>query len=268
MSSLTPSHFPAPQMSSRAIGRSGFLLCEAVSVPAQFACPVLLSASELLDFDPIFTTRTPVPVEAADAVALLVRSYSTLEVYNTNGGISSEGKLVSKGPSWIIKESYRRNLQSVCKRFGCSLKDLIAVDQSFRVKRARGGPVNIANSCGKTMCLVWYQTSTAKSGDLLGSWFDITLSNDPPAAPHLESKEEGAARMRDYHHCKTELINNERLVRICNYCHILDNFWRPHRRCARCKRVAYCSQNCQGRDWTKHKNLCTSREPEGDSVVQ
>ena len=92
------------------------------------------SPSELAVFNPIYTTATPIPVEAADSIALLVKSYRTNQVYNTNGGVTEDETLVSTGPHWIVSKEYERQLKGIAKRFHCEYETCVVVDQSFRVK--------------------------------------------------------------------------------------------------------------------------------------
>ena len=42
-------------------------------------------------------------------------------------------------------------------------------------------------------------------------------------------------------------------VHACNVCDSETNL----KRCARCKKVAYCSRNCQKKDWKTHQEKCS-----------
>ena len=42
-------------------------------------------------------------------------------------------------------------------------------------------------------------------------------------------------------------------VHACNVCDSETNL----KRCARCKKVAYCSRNCQKKDWKTHREKCS-----------
>ena len=232
------------------------LMCSTSGVPTRFACPMLLDGSELDAFNRIFTTMTAIPTEAADFIAFLVKSYATNDVYDTHGGIGADGELVSRGPSWKIKKEYRRQLKKISNRFKCSIDDCIMVDQSFRVKRARGGPINNIDAAGKMRSVVWYQTTTHKEHVHLGSWFDITLTDQAPDRSFLELPRE-KTRRNDYNqHVKTELMDSNRLVRRCKKCGIADSKTYPHLRCARCSVSSYCSRKCQREDWKTHKESC------------
>jgi len=35
----------------------------------------------------------------------------------------------------------------------------------------------------------------------------------------------------------------------------------PLKSCSRCKVVAYCSKECQGQDWSRHKKVCQAPVP-------
>ena len=185
------------------------LLCATIGVPLQFACPPLCSPSELAVFNPIYTTATPIQVEAADSIALLVKSYRTNQVYNTNGGVTEDETLVSIGPHWIVSKEYERQLKGIAKRFHCEYETCVMVDQSFRVKRARG-KVNVNGRY-----VVWYERTSdygnPEPGDLMGSWFDITLTNEAPDIKLWEVHDEKMARTAHNIHVQQELAESGRV---------------------------------------------------------
>ena len=232
------------------------LICSTSGVPVQYACPMLLDGSELETFHRIFTTSTSIPTEAADSIAFLVKSYATTDVYNTQGGISADGQLVSQGPSWKISKEYRGYLKRIASCFKCAIDECVMVDQSFRIKRARGGRVNVTDRSGKTRCVVWYQTTHPKKHGHLGSWFDITLTDDAPDRSYMERPKEKMERTEYNQHVKTELVHEKRLVRRCGKCGIGDSKARPHLRCSRCSASSYCSKECQRADWKTHRKKC------------
>lgn len=232
------------------------LICSTLGVPVEFACPMLLDTSELDAFHRIFTTMSPIPTEAADLIAFLVKSYATNDVYDTHGGIGANGELVSKGPSWKIGKKYHRQLKKISNRFKCTIDHCLLVDQSFRIKRARGGRVNVTDAAGKTRCVVWYQTTTHKKHVHLGSWFDITLTDQAPDQDFLEAPWEKTRRNEYNQHVKRELAHAKRLVRRCEKCGIADSKACPHLRCSRCSESSYCSRKCQREDWKTHKGKC------------
>jgi hypothetical protein len=110
-------------------------LCATVGVPVQYAVPTMLSVAYRFEFERIFMIRLQLPVLCADKIALLVRWRKTTDVYNTNGGLSSDEKLIDQSVGWVIKPNYTKALKKIAKRFHVSLRELIDCDQSFRVKR-------------------------------------------------------------------------------------------------------------------------------------
>ena len=227
------------------------LMCATIGVPLQFACPMLLSETELMVFQPIYTIRTKLSVEAADHIAVLVKGYRTNTVYNTQGGITDEEELRSTRPRWTITDMYEEQLKIIAKRFRVPLTLCLIVDQSFRVKRARGGPINFN---GKSV--VWYETMEYQMGHMIGSWFDITLTNNAPDIHHSESPMLKEARTADFTHLKKELATAGRLVRRCAQCNKMDSEAASHKKCVGCKRVAYCDRACQKADWKRHEAHC------------
>ena len=235
------------------------LLCATIGVPFQFACPLLCSPSELELFHPIYTTATPIPVEAADSIALLVKSYRTNQVYNTNGGVTEDETLVSTGPHWIVSKEYERQLKGIAKRFHCEYETCVVVDQCFRVKRARG-KVNVNGRY-----VVWYERTSdygnPEPGDLMGSWFDITLTNEAPDIKLWEVHDEKMARTAHNIHVQQELAESGRMVRTCAKCNIVDSKTDRHKICTGCSKVAYCNRTCQQGDWKRHKLSCKNAGP-------
>jgi hypothetical protein len=226
------------------------LLCATLGVPLRFACPPLCSPSELAVFHPIYTTATSIPVQAADSIALLVKSYRTNQVYHTNGGVTEDERLVSTGPRWIVSKEYECQLKGIAKRFRCDYETCVAVDQSFRVKRARRD----INVNGRSV--VWYQQSGGTIGDLFGSWFDITLTNEAPDITLWERPDDKMARTAHNMHVQQELAETGRLVRNCANCKKGDSKTDRHKKCTGCSKVAYCDRTCQKADWEHHKHQC------------
>ena len=201
------------------------LMCATIAVPLQFASPWLLSEAEQQVFQPMYAIGTKLSVEAADHIAVLVKGYRTNSVYNTQGGITDEEELRSLEPLWTITAEYAKQLQIIAKRFRVSVAECIIVDQSFRVKRARG----TTNFNGTSV--VWYQTMEYQEDHLFGSWFDITLTNDVPDIDLNESPVLKAARTAECTHLKKELATADRLVRRCALCDKMDSEAAPHKKC-------------------------------------
>ena len=108
---------------------------------------------------------------------------------------------------------------------------------------------------GKSRVLVWFQTtSPPKQGCHLGSWFDISLSDEATDMHAFESKSEKCDRKLEMCHINSEMTQlHPRVPRRCGCCMELDSREIPHKRCATCKLVYYCSKPCQVADWEHHK---------------
>jgi hypothetical protein len=221
--------------------------------------PLLLSPIEWAYFAPIFATVDYISVEAADHIAMLVKLYPTTMAYETNGGISSTGKLVSRDPSWSINTDYKKYMQKIVKRYKVSLRMCIRIDQSFRIKRARGGHVNVCDTIGnKTRVVVWYGCKDPAMGALMGAWFDITLREEAVDRNLYATSASRQERTEQMAHLKTELQENLRLVRVCAACRKQDSKEADHhKRCSLCLIPAYCSRACQKAHWKEsHKRMC------------
>ncbi len=102
-------------------------------------------------------------IKTADLLALLVREFPTLSVYEVNGGLDGAGNLISTGPHWQITPAHRLRLLAIVARANkidaklpdgshlASYEDVLVIEQSMRVKRARG------NTVVNGRCLVYYQ---------------------------------------------------------------------------------------------------------------
>jgi hypothetical protein len=107
-----------------------------IGVPVDIAVPPLLSKPKYDACLARFGVILPVPIQAADLVALLVRQSSTNSTYDTHGGVSADEKLVTMATKWTTRNDYKRKLKAIARRFHCELADVITCDQSFRTKRS------------------------------------------------------------------------------------------------------------------------------------
>lgn len=52
----------------------------------------------------------------------------------------------------------------------------------------------------------------------------------------------------------------EEILKACASCKKIERKMNAFKRCSNCKQVHYCSQDCQKKDWNKHKSQCKGKE--------
>ena len=237
------------------------LQCSTCGVPVRIAVPPLLSAMERALFEPIYQVSVDLSIEAADLIALLVRKHATLSVYTTDGGIvfNTDGQevLVDQRKNWTIQPAYRKILEKIALRFHVPFRTVQAVEQTFRVKRARGDIAHTDDS-GRTRYIVWYQPlCTVPAHGLVGCWFDIAPSDDIASANMWQSREDATARKKVVANIHQDLQGlRPRVPRSCATCHQKDLKAVRNQICKGCLLVSYCSRACQKVDWKSHKKNC------------
>lgn len=226
------------------------LLCSTIGIPVEIAIPELMGQDEYAAFLSVYgVSNSGVSIQCADNVALLVRRVPTNDAYDTFGSMGDDEVLFNNRNRWKIEKNHKRKLKKIAKRFGAPLDAVIACECTMRMKRGRG----IVHTSGKH--LVYYRHfGELRQGDLLGSWFDISLDDSPTQQGWLE---DSAKRTADQDHLVLQLDRAHRLVRKCNMCNESDNRDKKHKRCARCGLVYYCSTSCQEKDWMVHKIMCS-----------
>jgi hypothetical protein len=241
-----------------------------IGVPTRFACPVLCSEEERIEMSK-YQLIDHVTVKTIDVIALLVRQFATLSVYNVNGGLDSAGNLISTAPAWQITPAHRLRLLAIVARANsidpklsdgsnlATYANVLSMEQSMHVKRARG------NTVVNGRCLVYYECTYDSMmaqgyGHELGIWLDITqnTASHPLATNNMWQ----STLIRSQRLANTEVIMEQldsagRLPRNCESCHKQDAHGRRHLLCNQCKQVSYCSRVCQKAHWKKsHKALC------------
>ena len=239
-----------------------------IGVPIKWSTPILMSEEERqCPHFRLFATYLSAPVHAADMIALLIREYPTNSVYNTQGGVSPTGVLVQQEMRWIITPIHRARLKAIYLRTKSTLlkgqsvyhmQDLINLDMSFRIKKARG------NTRSDEKVLVYFECTLAiaevfKPGtkQLLAQWFDIAdncATNLISSQRSFETASEKQARAALVK-CIVDGIDQDRVPRICQTCKVPDQRHLKHRQCSKCG-VVYCNVQCQTKDWPVHRRQC------------
>jgi len=229
------------------------LQCVTIGVPIQYAAPPLLSGAERAMFDQVYTNRMRAPIVAADAVALIVRATKTVECYDTKGQVTRDEELLSSARGWSIRQNHKRRMLAIGLRFKLPFMQVIALDQSFRMKRLKGKTL-----VGKKH-LVYYESLDRHDCDqgLVGAWFDISLKPGQATQRHIFDSS-SPARSELTVALQAALINkkNPRCHRICGLCGAFDTPKNKHQRCGRCLMIAYCSVKHQKDHWSVHKKKC------------
>lgn len=110
-------------------------------------------------------------------------------------------------------------------KFEDCLADLFAIDTELRLRRALQVSEHLH---GAKIAFV-----ISKSGKNFA--FDITYSNDPPAI---------------------DLTSLSRPYFSCSYCKAFPTMLNKLSKCSRCEKSYYCNQNCQRKNWKRHKPFC------------
>lgn len=236
------------------------LINATIGVPMSYIVPILLTGVEKKECYERFGICTHATVPMADKIVSLVRKYSTASAYKVHGGIMEDGTgeehLIDKKIGWTIRKQYRRLLMKIQKGYKAKGPDIpfemvVTLDQSFRMKRCRRSTF-VVDEYGTRRVLVWYQyiphDTDKPLHPIIGQWFDISLSNEPPRSSMLESKED----LKRKQHRADQLTS-----RRCTTCGQHDTLASPFKACGHCCKTPsptyYCSRNCQKVDWPNHK---------------
>jgi hypothetical protein len=242
-----------------------------IGVPIRFSCPPMCSERELLEMRHFYLMEH-LTVQTADLLALLVREFPTQSVYDVNGGLDKDGKLISTSPAWYITSVHQHRLLAIVARANsvdpkfpngqplATYKSVFAIEQSMRVKRARG------NTVVKGRCLVYYQCTSQSSiaqgyGSEIGQWFDVTqntISHPTAMSSMWQSPVTQKQRVKNNQTIIDQMDTTGRLPRHCDWCQKPDRFDKRHPLCEHCKLVSYCNRACQKAHWGKvHKAKCS-----------
>ena len=163
--------------------------CTTTAVPSHIAEPLLLSLQQHKRLVKEWGCAMKLPLKVFDAVAMAAKNRPTWIAYNTQGDVrkGEVGEraeiLVDQAKTWIIESCHSKTLKSICTRFEAKYDDILAVDRSIRMVRARG--TTVVN--GKT--LFYAYNSNASEGEIVCSWLDISLNPPRTRCGKLQPKE-------------------------------------------------------------------------------
>lgn len=182
-------------------------------------------------------------------VGRIVRETDTNDCYETYGGVSeTDGRLKYKSQiafkrakPWKPSEEYDAFLEKLSMLSGTAKTDLMAIDMSMRVKRARFSDpeMSVTTEEGRSFVFINYFDESCNPGDNpIGQFLEITRTEDP-LQQHFEEPQPKYAGTQ------------------CEFCRAYGvgvklGF------CGGCKSVRYCSKEHQKADWKKHKIVCCS----------
>jgi hypothetical protein len=91
-------------------------------------------------------------------------------------------------------------------------------------------------------------------GELIGCWFDISLSDGVTSQHFAEHPDDRKQRVVNLGQV-TQAMDGERprVPRVCRYCHSPDSATNRHSKCAGCQQAYYCNRACQRNHWPEHK---------------
>lgn len=164
----------------------------------------------------------------------LIRTRKTNDSYHTQGSITNfDEKLVRSDIKWVTKNHYKEILKKISLFTGDDLSEMLQVDMSLRYKRSKVDCNTITTKEGRSFCFMSYINDKNQRES---RWIDISLSNDLPQSSMSDKKP-------SYSGDKCNI----------NECSIITNL----SRCARCKKVYYCTREHQQKDWSSHKKICS-----------
>ncbi len=177
------------------------------------------------------------------AVNVLQLEQKTRAVYDVNGSLDSNGKLVSEGTRWKLLENeksrvYRDRLKEISRRLKVPFDQVMTLELLLRVKRARGD---------KHVLVI---AKPIKIGDSVNSHALGKTTSSLALCLRVQNEEDDRSSIMT---ASVYNVRDATLVRICARCS-KSSF--DLRRCSTCRSVFYCSTECQRNHWPRHKLDC------------
>lgn len=228
------------------------LMCLTVGVPTRMALPLLLPDEERDMVLSRHGVSTNFPLKTTDAIVLLCRTVPTPDAYDTQGGvvrdISGQELLLSDQLRWKVMPSYKKQLKSLCKRYGVALDQVLVVDQTVRMRRLRGK----CHFQDKVLIYV-IRNKTTPDSCMFAVWMDASYSETLPSQHGLDINTDRTFQARS--EAASQL--HRALKKQCDVC-----TKEARHMCSACKAVYYCSTRCQKENWKKHKQQCERKTNE------
>lgn len=218
--------------------------------------PFLLPEDEKLEVLDRYAIGMALPMAAFDAVGVLVKVWRTREVYETQGHVTLDenGREVlhflvgTEAHRWQVTRPYLKQLKAIGKRFKVNVIDLMKVDLSMRIKRARG--LTVVDD--KVLVYV-INTKPTEEDACMGVWFDISYKHSP-----AEKDIRGVlpSEQKQFDQVQESLTVDRWMPHACGACEKTDRKTQRHKKCAGCGKVFYCNAVCQKKAWKSHKKFC------------
>jgi hypothetical protein len=242
-----------PLENNTALEAAGEASARTCGVPIHLSMLTTYSIEEKKEDYEKYVIISDISVACANAIALTTKATSTVDAYDTQGGLSGDGSLNSLRPHWFVRPAHTRRLKAIAKRFQAAYKMVLTIDISFRVKRCRG------NTYVGGKCLVCYAVNNIRHGsDEVAAWFDITQTESATNKNAYELTSDIKKDQARHTHTNKQMSSmHPRLPRSCASCKRLDTREDKHRQCP-CKEAFYCGRDCQRTHWDQqHKVTCT-----------
>lgn len=232
------------------------LVCTTIGVPVELSCAALMDGPEHEAIIRQWGGAMALPLRCVDALAVIMRRTHTEDVYDTQatvrrGGTGERPEVLENQRlgKWIPRPGHREMLKTIAKRFHASEADVTSMDITMRMKRARG------TTLVDGRVLFYAVDTSARMGEPISAWFDITLSESPTQHRVFETKRVVDERAHVSDGLITELQAG-RMPQVCAMCAKFDTQATRHKTCSVCHKVRYCNRDCQTQHWKTHKPEC------------
>jgi hypothetical protein len=128
------------------------------------------------------------------------------------------------------------------------------------VETKNGKPVT-----DKDFCFDSAGFSVREQKGLMGTLMSNRHSKDEEAVLFIPLLSRETIRERtEYKGAKNIKWPNNQGARCCDHC---SKVWIGHQRCSRCQLAAYCTRDCQRKDWRRHKKWCGKTKKEVHDIL-